>query len=73
MTKDGVKCVYSAVQQILVRPNPGGGGGGGYIDIFIHTLAWVIFFFFFLGGGGVQNFEVQYFWGFSEKLMSFGV
>ena len=60
MTKAGVKCVNSAVQHIFVRPNPRGG------DIFIHTMAWVIFW-------GVQNFEVQYFSGFSEKIMSFGV
>ena len=59
MTKAGVKCVNSAVQQILVRPNPGG-SGGRYSDIFIHTLARAIFW-------GVQNFEVQYFLGFSEK------
>ena len=35
--KGGVKCVYSAVQQIFLFGRiPGGGGGGGYSDIFIH-------------------------------------
>ena len=28
-------------------------------------MAWTIF--------GVQNFEIQYFWGFSEKLIFLGV
>ena len=67
MTKAGVKCVNSADNRL--RPNPGGGGGGGreeFSDIFIHTLARAIFW-------GVQNFEVQYFLVFSEKLMSFWV
>ena len=41
------------------RPQEGSGGGGGYSDIFIHTYARAIF--------GVQNFEFQYFLGFSEK------
>ena len=39
-----------------------GGGGGGVL--YIH-MAWTIF--------GVQNFEIQYFWGFSEKLIFLGV
>ena len=35
------------------------GAGEGYSDIFIHTSARVIFL--------VQNFEFQYFFGFSEE------
>ena len=42
---------------------PGGGGGGGYSDICKHTYVRVIFF--------VQNFDFQYFWGFSEKINIF--
>ena len=66
MTKAGVKCVNSAVQQIFVLPNRrgGGGGGGGLSDIFIHTLARVIFWGFI-----ILKFNI--FGGFSEKLMSF--
>ena len=37
------------------------GGGGTLIFSYIRRLR----LFFFLGGG--QNFEFQYFWGFSEK------
>ena len=40
-------------------------GGGGYSDIFIHTSARAIF--------GVQHFEFQHFWVFSEKRIFFGV
>ena len=46
-------------------PGGGGGGGGGYSEIFIHTLAWVIFW--------VRSFEIQYFWGFSKKNISWGM
>ena len=37
----------------------------GYSDIFIHTYARVIFW--------VRNFEFQYFFRFSEKIIFFGV
>ena len=44
--------------------SPGGGGGGGtLIFLYIHRRGS-----FFL----VQNFEFQYFWGFSEKIIFFG-
>ena len=39
--------------------NPGGGGGGTLMFTYIRRLG--PFF-------GVQNFEFQYFWGFSEKF-----
>ena len=41
-----------------------GGGGGTLIFSYIRRLGS-----FFWG----QNFEFQYFWGFSEKLIFFGV
>ena len=43
--------------------SPGGGGGGTLIFLYIHRLGS-----FFL----VQNFEFQYFWGFSEKKKIWG-
>ena len=44
--------------------SPGGGGGGGtLIFLYIHRLGS-----FFL----VQNFEFQYFWGFSERKKKIG-
>ena len=49
--------------------NPRGGGGGGVLKHF-HTYIGSNHFFF-LGGGG-QNFEFQYFWGFSEKIIFLG-
>ena len=63
MTKAGGKSINSAVQQIFVRPNR---GGGGYSDMFIHTFVQAIFW-------GGQDLKFNIFWGFSEKLMSFGV
>ena len=39
---------------------PGGGGGGGGTLIFSYIRRLGSFFW-------VQNFEFQYFWGFSEK------
>ena len=50
-----------------VRLDPGP-GGRGYSDSFKHTKARVIWVIF-----GVQNFEFQYFLGFSEKIIFFGV
>ena len=39
-------------------------GGGGYADIVIHKQALAIFLGF--------NFEFQYFWVFSEKIIFWG-
>ena len=50
--------------------NPGGGGGGGGTQTFSYIHGLESFFFFW--GGGVQNFEFQYFSGFSEKLIFLG-
>ena len=47
-------------------PAPGGGGGGGRGGTLIFSYIGRLGSFFFLGGGG-QNFEFQYFLGFSEK------
>ena len=44
-------------------PDPGGGRGGGTLKPFIHMKARVIFW--------VQNFEFQYFLGFSENKYYF--
>ena len=44
---------------------PGGGGGGGTL-IFSYLRRLGSFF-------AVQNFEFQYFWGFSEKIIFLGV
>ena len=46
-------------------PQWGGGGGGGTL-IFSYIRRLGPFFW-------VQNFEFQYFFGFSEKLIFFGV
>ena len=47
----------------LGRSPPGGGGG---IQIFSY-IRWLGSFL------GVPNFEFQYFWGFSEKLIFWGM
>ena len=44
------------------------GEGGGYSDILIFSYIRRLGPFFW-----VQNFEFRYFWGFSEKLILFGV
>ena len=41
--------------------------GGSLLYSYIRRLGY----FFFWGGG--QNFEIQYFWGLSEKLTHHGV
>ena len=67
MAKAGIKCVNSAVRQIFGTAKSqwvGGGVGGTLIFSYIRWL-WSFF--------GVQNFEGQYLFRFSEKLMSFGV
>ena len=54
---------------LLDKLNPqggGGGGGGGGNLIFSHIRRLCLFFL-------VQNSELQYFLGFSEKLIFFGV
>ena len=43
---------------------PGGGGGGHLIFSYIRRLG--LFF-------GVQNFEMQYFWGLSEECIFGGM
>ena len=47
------------------KPRGGGGGGGGTL-IFSDIRRLASFFL-------VQNFEFQYFWGFSEKRIFFWV
>ena len=49
------------------RPRGGGGGGGGGGTLIFSYLRRLGPFF------GVKNFEFQYFWGFSEKIIFFGV
>ena len=46
---------------------PGGGGGGGGGTLLFSYIRRLGTFF------GVQNFEFQYFLGFSEKLIILGV
>ena len=65
MTIAWVKVVHSAVQQIFVWQNPGGGG-----TLIFSYIRWLGPFFFFFWGG-VQNFEVQYFWGVFRKINVF--
>ena len=48
----------------MAVPQWGGGGGGGTL-IFSYIRRLGSFF-------GVQNFEFQYFWGFSEKRIFLG-
>ena len=58
------KSKYSMIRYVVADVHPQG-EGEGYSNFFIHTQAQVIFFW----GGGGQNFEFQYFWGFSEKII----
>ena len=54
----------SVEKKLVYSPGGGGGGEGGtLIFLYIHRLGS-----FFL----VQNFEFQYFWGFSERKKIFG-
>ena len=50
----------------FLKDGPGPPKGGGGTLIFSHIRRLGSFF-------GVQSFEFQYFWGFSEKLIFFGV
>ena len=73
MTKAGVKCVYSAVQQIFEWPNPRGGGGGTLI---FHTYVGSGYFF----GFNILNFKIfgvfrkiNVFWGMKILWIFFDV
>ena len=58
---------YYSLRLKSLRQTPvGGGGGGGGTLIFSYIRRLGPFF-------GVQNFELQYFLGFSEKRIFFGV
>ena len=57
MTKAGVKCVNSAVQQIFIQPNPGVGG-----TLIFSYIRWLGPFF-----GGVNILKFNFLGGFSEK------
>ena len=61
MIKAGVKCVYSAVQQIFCMAKS---QGEGYSDI--SYIRWLGSFFW------VQNFKFQYFWGFQKNSCLLG-
>ena len=61
---NSIKLESSCYILFIITSPPGGGGGGGgvgYSDIFVHTYTRLGSFL------GVQNFEFQYFCGFSEK------
>ena len=60
----GYRSLEQTSQNATFDPGGGGGGGGGTL-IFTYIPRLESFF-------GVQNFEFQYFGGFSEKLIFFG-
>ena len=58
LATDWEKKYFSLFLRSLMS-SPGGGGGGGTLNFFYMRKLGLLFW--------VQNFEFQYFWGFSKK------
>ena len=55
---DHKECLVGVAAPGVCVMGGGGGGGGTLIFSYIHRLGPFL---------GIQNFQFQYFWGFSEK------